>query len=85
MESLVREQLVLWCATQLRPWSVMYDPAPGGELWTAMLNNGSPVDAIYLDFQKTFDIVPHHERFPACGIDDTTRNWIRAILTGGKQ
>ena len=58
------------------------------ELWTEMLDNGSPVDAIYLDFRKTFDIVPHErllEKLKAYGKDDTTKNWIRAFLTGRKQ
>ena len=30
------------------------------EIWTQAVENGNPVDAIYLDFQKTFDSVPHH-------------------------
>ena len=58
------------------------------ELWIEMLDNGSQVDAIYLDFRKAFYILPH-ERFPeklkSYGIDGTTNNWIRVFLTERKQ
>ena len=29
------------------------------EIWTQAVEDGTPVDAIYLDFQKAFNSVPH--------------------------
>ena len=57
------------------------------ELWTEMLDNGSPVYAVYLDFRKAFDTVPHErllKKLKAYGIDGTTRNLIHAFRTGHK-
>ena len=53
-----------------------------------MLDNGSQVDTIYLDFRKAFDIVPHDrllEKLTAYRTDGTTKKWNRAFLTGRKQ
>ena len=60
------------------------------ELWTEMLDNGSPVDAIYLDFRKAFDFVSHErllEKPKAHGKYGTTRNLIgrRAMMIGENQ
>ena len=43
--------------------------------WT---DEGSPVDTIYLDFQKAFDKVPHQRllKSKAHGIGDDIINWI---------
>lgn len=53
--------------------------------WTEALDNGYPIDVVYLDFQKAFDTVPlqrllyklHH-----IGIRGNLLEWIRNYLTG---
>ena len=42
------------------------------------LDDGSPVDVVYLDFQKAFDKVPHQRLFKlkAHGIGNDVINWI---------
>ena len=98
MESLERNHLVnhmtennLFCDVQHRfvpGRSCMTQLLVVIELWTETLANGSPVDAIYVYFQKAFDIVPQVrllEKLKAYGIDGTTRHLIRVFLTGHKQ
>ena len=52
------------------------------------LDEGSPVDIIYLDFQKTFDKVPHQRvllKLKAHGIGDGKIDWIEQWLTDRTQ
>ena len=52
---------------------------------TKWINEGSPVDIIYLDFQKAFDKVPHQRllfKLKAHGIGD---DWIEQWLTDRRQ
>ena len=45
---------------------------------------GSPVDIIYLDFQKAFDKVPHQRlllKLKAHGIGDSITDWVEQWLT----
>ena len=56
--------------------------------WTEMLDKGDPVDAIYLDFRKAFDSVPHQRllgKLKAYGINGKITKWIRNFLVGRKQ
>ena len=52
------------------------------------LDEGKPVDIIYLDFAKAFDKVPHNRllvKMEACGIAGNVLRWISNWLTvGGK-
>ena len=55
---------------------------------TKWVNDGSPVDAVYLDFQRAFDKVPHQRlllKLKAHGIDNDVINWIEKRLTHRKQ
>ena len=51
------------------------------ETVTDYIDKGYPVDALYLDFQKAFDKVPHCrliEKLKALGIDDKIASWIES-------
>ena len=59
------------------------------EGWTALLQDGIPVDVVYLDFSKAFDSVRPHQRLlvklQAHGITGKILNWIRVFLTDRRQ
>jgi len=49
------------------------------ELWTEMLDSGDPIDAVYLDFRKAVDSVPHqrlHAKIAAYAINGTFLDWL---------
>ena len=51
---------------------------------TKWIDVGSPVDIIYLDFQKAFDKVPHQRlllKLKAHGIGDSITDWREQWLT----
>ena len=55
---------------------------------TKWIDVGSPVDIIYLDFQKAFDKVPHKKlllKLKAHGIGDSITDWIEQWLTDRRQ
>ena len=53
---------------------------------TKWLDEGSPVDIIYLDFQKAFDKAPHQRLlFRFKGIGDGIIDWIDQRLTDRRQ
>ena len=55
---------------------------------TKWVDEGSPVDIIYLDFQKAFDKVPHQRlilQLKSHGIGISIINWIEQWLTGKRQ
>ena len=55
---------------------------------TKWLDEGSPVDIIYLDFKKAFDKVPHQRlllKLKAHGIGHGMINWIEKWLIGRRQ
>ena len=50
--------------------------------------DGSVVDAIYLDFSKAFDTVPHNRlmsKLESYGITGNTKQWIHSFLSGRTQ
>ena len=55
---------------------------------TKCVDDGSPVDVVYLDFQKAFDKVPHQRlliKLKAYGIGESMINWLQAWLTDRRQ
>ena len=55
---------------------------------TKLVDDGSPVDVIYLDFQKAFDKVPHQRlilKLNSHGMGNSIINWIEQLLTDRKQ
>ena len=58
------------------------------DVWTAELDRRYEVDIVYIDFQKTFDSVPHKKLLSTIskyGIKGKTLNWITAFLTDRTQ
>ena len=56
--------------------------------WTEILDQGGIIDAIYLDFMKAFDKVPHKRligKIGAYGIGPKISHWIENFLLGRKQ
>ena len=55
---------------------------------TKWVDDGSPVDVIYLDFQKAFDNVPHQRlilKLKSHGMGNSIVNWIEQWLTDRRQ
>ena len=58
------------------------------EEWTKELDSHNNIDAIYLDFQKAFDTVPHKRlitKLHGYGIRGKLLSWIENFLTDRKQ
>ena len=56
--------------------------------WTEIIDDGGTIDALYMDFMKAFDKVPHERllrKVEAYGIGGPLLGWIRSFLTGRKQ
>ena len=56
--------------------------------WTELLDNGDPLDVIYLDFKKAFDSVPHQrllQKLEAYGITGKLHQWLSDFLIGRQQ
>ena len=67
------------CVTQLL--STLYN-------LSKMTENGDPIDAVYLDFSKAFDSVPHRhliKKLQLYRVTGRLLSWIRAFLTGRRQ
>ena len=53
-----------------------------------MVDDGSPVDVIYLDFQKAFDKVPHQRlirKLKSHGMGNSIINWVEQWLTDRRE
>ena len=55
---------------------------------TKLVDDGTPVDAVYLDLAKAFDTVPHKRltaKIKAHGVEDKALHWIQSWLADRKQ
>ena len=53
-----------------------------------MREKGAPIDAVYLDFSKALNSVPHRlllRKLQSYGVTGRLLNWIEAFLTGQRQ
>ena len=58
------------------------------DYFTQHLDNGNPVDVIYLDFQKAFDSVPHQrliQKLSSFGVHGKVLHWIKDFLRNRTQ
>ena len=58
------------------------------DVWTQILDKSESLNAVYLDFQKTFDTVPHQRllmKLKAYGVQGSVFAWINSILSQRKQ
>ena len=58
------------------------------EDWCKIIEQGDPVDVVYLDFRKAFDAVPHSRllrKLHGYGVAGKLLRWIEAFLSGRKQ
>ena len=56
--------------------------------WTKLLDEGKPLDCIYLDFRKAFVSVPHlrlMNKLRAYDIEGKLAGWIQTFLRGRQQ
>ena len=56
--------------------------------WTKLLDHGTAVDIIYLDFMKAFDKVSHSHllhKMESLGINQTVLTWLQEFLYGRSQ
>ena len=57
-------------------------------VWTQILDKKELLDAVYLDFQMAFDIVPHQRlltKLKAYGVHGSVHAWINSFLSQRKQ
>ncbi len=58
------------------------------DLATKSLSEGIPVDEVYLDFLKAFDMVPHRRlilKLSCYGVRDDLLAWFESYLFGRRQ
>jgi len=98
MESIIRDHLVHHIMENQLFCDAQHGFVPGRscttqlltilDLWTEIFDSGDPIDAVYLDFRKAFDSVPHqrlYAKIAAYAFNNKVLDWIQAFLTDGKQ
>ena len=53
--------------------------------WFEMLERRKEVGAVFFDFRKAFDSVPHHALLENLRVDSLLVKWIHSYLSGRKQ
>ena len=89
LNHLERNKLLSECQYGFRPnrscqWQLMNVI----ETWTDMLEDGEPIDCVFFDFRKAFDMVPHlrlAKKVEAHGITGKLKAWIENYLSGRQQ
>ena len=97
MESLIRDHIMSYLLKNkllsnkqygfVRGRSTMLKILHMLDKWTNYLENGGQIDAIYTDFEKAFDKVPHKRlisKLKAYKIDSNIIAWIKDFLQGRK-
>ena len=98
MESIIRDQMIAHMKRNLLFSDKQYGFITGRsttlqllkvlDKWTEVLDSGGQVDAIYMDFMKAFDKVPHRRllaKIKSYGFSDPLLGWIEQFLTGRTQ
>ena len=94
MESIIRDQMIAHMKRNLLFSNKQYGFITGRsttlqllnvlDKWTEILDSGGQVDAIYIDFMKAFDQVPHQRlmaKIQSYGFADPLLGWIEQFLT----
>ena len=67
-------------------WEIMFPATP---CYTAkIVYNNHSMDAVYMDFQKAFDSLPHERlliKLKGYGVQDNVLKWIAHFLYGREQ
>lgn len=97
-ESLVRDKVMTYLLENHLLSDAQYGFRPGRSCviqlleildeWTKIVDNGDPIDVIYLDFSKAFDSVAHERllfKLHNMGIQGTLLVWIRNFLSNRSQ
>jgi hypothetical protein len=98
IESIIRDHIVshmkshkLFSKSQfgfIKGRSTSYQLLQAIDKWTEILDDNGKIDAVYFDFMKAFDQVPHRRllhKLPSFGISDSLVNWISSFLSNRRQ
>ena len=98
LESLIRDELMQYLTTHNLLAEEQHGFRPGRscnsqlletiDAWSRLLESGTPIDVVYLDFKKAFDSVPHRRllrKLQSYGISGKLLEWIESFLSGRMQ
>ena len=98
LESLIRDELMQYLTTHNLLAEEQHGFHPGRscnsqlletvDAWSRLLESGTPIDVVYLDFKKAFDSVPHMRllsKLQSYGISGKLLEWIQSFLSDRMQ